>query len=224
MSLNVLFWKERYMNNIRQTVIDNKLYNVVPYDEYCSHPEINNNYSTAVEMKIGTESKILPVRSPLENLPGIYNRDWRDDIILPDENDTQYNPDQVIDLSNSDNIEELMKKQDQVRNIEKEILTSPGDITVPNISSLDSPEMRAVKEAIIAKHMDINKYSERFGSNFANDKRILKTNAITQKMMKRILSNIDVKATIILEDASPDVANPMGKKIEIVITDDLEDE
>ena len=43
-------------------------------------------------------------------------------------------------------------------------------------------------------------------------------------MMKRILSNIDVKATLILEDASPNVANPMGEKIEIVITDNLEDE
>lgn len=211
------------MNNIRQTVIDNKLYNVVPYEEYCSHPEINNNYSTAVQMKVGSEEKVLPIRSPLDNQPGLYNKTWYDEIIVPVDDD-QYNTDHVIDLSNSDNIEDLMRKQDQVRNIEKEILTSPGDITVPNISSLDSPEMRAVKEAIIAKHIDINKYSERFGSNFANDKRILKTNAITQKMMKRILSNIDVKATLILEDTSSNVANPMGKKIEIVITDDLEDE
>lgn len=212
------------MNNIRQTVIGDKMYNVVSYSDYCQHPEINSNYSTAVEMVIGDEKKVLPVRSPLENLPGLYDKGIFDEMILPDDDDDQYNIDHVIDLSNSENIEDLMRKQDQVRNIEKEILTSPGDITVPNISRLDSPEMRAVKEAIIAKHMDINKYSERFGSNFANDKRILKTNAITQKMMKRILSNIDVKATIILEDASPDVANPMGKKIEIVITDDLEDE
>lgn len=212
------------MNNIKQTVINDKMYNVVPYAEYCSHPEINNNYSTAVEMKIGQDTKVLPVRSPLDNQPGIYDKGCFDEIILPEEDDKQYNMDNVIDLSNSQNIEDLMRKQDQVRNIEKEILTSPGDITVPNISSLDSPEMRAVKEAIIAKHMDINKYSERFGSNFANDKRILKTNAITQKMMKRILSNIDVKATLILEDASPDVANPMGKKIEITITDDIDEE
>ena len=127
-------------------------------------------------------------------------------------------------MSNVSNMEELLRKQSQVRDIEKEILTSVDDITTPNISSLDSPEMKIVKQAIIKKHMDINKYADRFGSNFANDKRILKTNSITQKMMKRILSNIDVKATLILEDASPDVANPMGEKIEIVITDNLEDE
>ena len=174
-------------------------------------------------MELNGETKILPVRSPSETAPGIYDKGVFDEIIEPDPEDTQYNIDNVLDLSNIKNMEDLIQMQDRVRDIEKEILTSPDDITVPNISSLDSPEMRAVKEAIIAKHMDINKYSERFGSNFANDKRILKTNNITQKMMKRLLSNIDVKATLILEDTSPDVANPMGKKIEIVITDDNDD-
>ena len=214
------------MMNVRQAVIDAKLYNVVSYEDYSYQPELNNNYSTAVEMQIGNEKKILPIRSPLDKdkLPGIYNKGPMDELILPDENDKQYNASNVIDLSNVSNMEELLRKQSQVRDIEKEILTSVDDITTPNISSLDSPEMKIVKQAIIKKHMDINKYADRFGSNFANDKRILKTNSITQKMMKRILSNIDVKATLILEDASPDVANPMGEKIEIVITDNLEDE
>lgn len=214
------------MMNVKQAVIDAKLYNVVSYEDYSHRPELNNNYSTAVEMMIGDEHKILPIRSPIdkERLPGIYNKGCMDELVLPDESDDQYNAKNVIDLSNVSDMEELLRKQSQVRDIEKEILTSVDDITTPNISSLDSPEMRVVKQAIIKKHMDINKYAERFGSNFANDKRILKTNSITQKMMKRILSNIDVKATLILEDASPDVANPMGEKIEIVITDNLEDE
>ena len=209
--------------NIRQAAINDKWYNVITHADYCNYPELNRNYSTAVEMELNGETKILPVRSPSETAPGIYDKGVFDEIIEPDPEDTQYNIDNVLDLSNIKNMEDLMQMQDRVRDIEKEILTSPDDITVPNISSLDSPEMRAVKEAIIAKHMDINKYSERFGSNFANDKRILKTNNITQKMMKRLLSNIDVKATLILEDTSPDVANPMGKKIEIVITDDNDD-
>lgn len=214
------------MMNVRQAVIDAKLYNVVSYEDYSNQPELNNNYSTAVEMLIGNDKKILPIRSSLDKdkLPGIYNKGQMDDLVLPDENDDQYNADRIIDLSNVSNMEELLRKQSQVRNIEKEILTSVDDITTPNISSLDSPEMKVVKQAIIKKHMDINKYADRFGSNFANDKRILKTNSITQKMMKRILSNIDVKATLILEDASPDVANPMGEKIEIVITDNLDND
>ena len=211
--------------NLKQAVIDTKLYNVVSYEEYSNQPDLNNNYSTAVELTIGTEKKVLPVRSPLEKAPGIYNRGYKDDLVLPEANDPQYDAKNIIDLSDVKNMEDLMRKQNQVRDIEREILTTVDDITSPNISSLDSPEMRVVKQAIIKKHMDINKYADRFGSNFANDKRILKTNSITQKMMKRILSNIDVKATLILEDASPDVPNPMGEKIEIVITDndDTED-
>ena len=77
------------MMNVRQAVIDSKLYNVVSYEDYSYQPELNNNYSTAVEMQIGNEKKILPIRSPLDKdkLPGIYNKGQMDELVLPDEND-----------------------------------------------------------------------------------------------------------------------------------------
>lgn len=207
--------------NIKQTNIDGKLLNVVTYEEFTSNLELNANYSTAVQMG----DMVLPVRSPNEpNLPGIRINGPLYEVTKPDPDDEQYKASHMIDLSNVKEMEELIKKQGMIRDIEQEILTSPDNITVPNISSLDSPEMRGLKEAIIAKHIDFDKYSDRFGSNFANDKRILKTNSITQKMLKRILRNIDVKATLILEDTSPNVANPMGKKIEIDITENGEEE
>ena len=207
--------------NIKQTNIDGKLLNVVSYDEFVNNLDLNANYSTAVQMG----DMILPVRSPTEpNLPGIRLNGPLCEITQPDPEDEQYKASKVIDLSDVTKMEDLIKKQGMVRDIEQEILTSPDNITVPNISSLDSPEMRGLKEAIIAKHIDFDKYSDRFGNNFANDKRILKTNSITQKMLKRILKNIDVKATLILEDTSPNVANPMGKKIEINITENGEEE
>ncbi len=207
--------------NIKQTNIDGKLLNVVTYEEFTSNLELNANYSTAVQMG----DMVLPVRSPNEpNLPGIRINGPLYEVTKPDPDDEQYKSSHMIDLSNVKEMEELIKKQGMIRDIEQEILTSPDNITVPNISSLDSPEMRGLKEAIIAKHIDFDKYSDRFGSNFANDKRILKTNSITQKMLKRILRNIDVKATLILEDTSPNVANPMGKKIEIDITENGEEE
>ena len=37
-------------------------------------------------------------------------------------------------------------------------------------------------------------------------------------MMNRINKALDIKATLILEDKSPDVPNPMGKKISIDLT------
>ena len=207
--------------NIKQTNIDGKLLNVVTYDEFVNNLELNANYSTAVQMG----DSILPVRSPNEpNLPGIRLNGPLCEITPPNPDYEQYKVSNMIDLSDVTKMEDLIKKQGMVRDIEQEILTSPDNITVPNISSLDSPEMRGLKEAIIAKHIDFDKYSDRFGSNFANDKRILKTNSITQKMLKRILRNIDVKATLILEDTSPNVANPMGKRIEIDITENGEEE
>ncbi len=207
--------------NIKQANIDGKLRNVVTYEEFVNNLELNANYSTAVQV----DEMILPVRSPTEpNAPGIRLNGPMCEITKPDPDDEQYKVSNMIDLSDVTKMEDLIKKQGMVRDIEQEILTSPDNITVPNISSLDSPEMRGLKEAIIAKHIDFDKYSDRFGSNFANDKRILKTNSITQKMLKRILKNIDVKATLILEDTSPNVANPMGKKIEINITENGEEE
>jgi hypothetical protein len=206
--------------NIKQTSIDGKLYNVVSYEEFCQNIELNNNYSTAVQMN----DTVYPVRSPLDKSPGVTIEGpivtYRD----PKSTDEQYQASKVIDLSDVSNMGELIKKQEAMRDMEQEILTSPDNITVPNISSLDSPEMKGLKEAIIAKHIDFDKYADRFGANFANDKRILKTNSITQKMLKRILKNIDVKATLTLEDASPNVANPMGKTIVIDITENGEND
>lgn len=41
---------------------------------------------------------------------------------------------------------------------------------IPIVSNLDSPEMQRLKSAIIAKHIDLDKYSDRFGENYPNIK------------------------------------------------------
>lgn len=201
----------------KQVSIDGKLYGVASMEDFQNHKELYNNYFTAVDVTICGERLVLPVRSPLDNKPGIYNKFPIYEIIKPNEDDKQYQYSSVIDMSDSAVIDDLLEKQEQVRDIEREILTSPDDITVPNISSLDTPEMRGLKEAIKEKHIDINKYEDRFGINFANDKRLLKQHSITNKMLKRMLQNLDMKATIIIEDAGPDVPNPIGKQIRVDI-------
>lgn len=197
-----------------QINIDNKLYGVTSYEQFAKHEELYNNYFTAVSFDFDSRGRlVLPVRSPLENKPGIYKRGPIFEFVLPNENDTQYSASNIVDLKNSSSMAEFLDKQTQVRDIEREMLTSPDSITVPNISSNDQPLMRGMKEAVKAKHIDINKYEDRFGSNFANDKRSLKGNTITIKMFNRVAKNLDMKATLIIEDASPDVPNPIGKKI-----------
>ena len=102
---------------------------------------------------------------------------------------------------------------------EKEILTNPDNIFIPTISEKDSPAMRGLKQAIIEKRIDIDKYQDRFGKeNFPNDKRKFKDTDITMFMMNRMNKALDIKATLILEDKSPDVPNPIGRKISIDLT------
>lgn len=112
----------------------------------------------------------------------------------------------------------MIEKTSRVRNIEREILTSPDSIFTPVISDSDTPVMRGLKESVIAKQIDLDKYSERFGDNYPNDKRQFKKDSITLFMFERMCDCLDLSAKIIIEDKSPDVPNPMGKKIEIDIT------
>ena len=74
--------------------------------------------------------------------------------------------------------------------------------------------MVALKEAIIAKHIDLDSYDYRFGqSNFPNDKRLLKKDSISLKKLVAYCNALDITATLTLKDANSDVPNPMGKEI-----------
>ena len=122
--------------------------------------------------------------------------------------------DNIIDF-NKDNIKDLIESSNLLKDKEREILTSPDNVTMVSIGELDDPEMKALKMAILEKHIDIDKYESRFGSNFNNDKRLLSKSRITITKLKTMCDNLDIKATLILEDASPDVPNPIGKEIRV---------
>ena len=73
--------------------------------------------------------------------------------------------------------------------------------------------MFAVKSAIAAKQCNINNYAERFGSDFNNDKRKFNGNTITAGKAESILSNTDVRVTLVVQDMNPNVPNPIGKTL-----------
>jgi hypothetical protein len=83
--------------------------------------------------------------------------------------------------------------------------------------------MRALKMALNAKHIDIDKYAGRFGENFPNDKRQLKNNNATLKIIKRFCENCDMEAFLTFRDKSDDVPNPMGTEIVVSLTDNYFD-
>ena len=102
----------------------------------------------------------------------------------------------------------------------RSILTTTDNIFMPPISDKDTPETKAFKLATRLKNCDINKYENKFGNNFANEKREFSKNEISLKKIKRIGEILDMKITMVFEDKDDSVPNKMGTKISSVITGD----
>ena len=102
--------------------------------------------------------------------------------------------------------------------METTILTDSDSIFTPPMNQDDTPEMRAFKQAIASKHMDINKYAPRFGDNYLNDKRILKTSSITMNKLVAMSERLDIEVELTLRNASDNVPNPMDKPITVILT------
>ena len=206
--------------DFRKQTINGKLYNVVNYNDFNNNRELYDNSQTAIDIDIENEKYILPLRSKNDDRPGIYKEGCMFKFVLPVESTrNEYSSENTINFSNCKDIAEIMEKQEILKDEEKEILANPDNIFIPPISGKESPAMLGLKQAIIEKHIDIDKYQDRFGKeNFPNDKRKFKDNDITMFMMNRINKALDIKATLILEDKNPDVPNPIGKRITIDLT------
>lgn len=196
---------------------------IVTYDEYVQFPELYRNTKTAIEIIDDNNiAYALPYRNKGDDRPGVYNEGVFSIIKYPSEEDNPYiiNDKNVLDLTSSKNVNEYMKNQQILKEMETESLTSPDNIFVAPISEEDNAETKALKEAINAKHIDIDKYSDRFGKNFPNDKRgIREWTEVSIKKIKSICENLDMKVTIKIEDKNEgDVPNPMGVTIEKTLT------
>ena len=97
------------------------------------------------------------------------------------------------------------------------ILTNKDNIFNLNIGPDDTPEMKAVKEAINLKQVDIKNYENRF-DQFQNDIRLLKGKSITLGKLISTCSNFDIVAELTLTD-KPGCANPMNSTIKIDLTE-----
>ena len=200
---------------IKKAKIENKMYDVVSFEEYVNTKE-GLPQNTAIE-----ENGVLyPLRNKTDTAPGYYDYGVVGKFVQPTEaNGDKYKADNIINFDNVDSLKGIIEKQDQLRKMEREILTSPDNIFTPSIKDSDTPEMKGLKEAVIAKHIDLDKYQHRFGSNYCNDRRILFKSDITLAMMKRMFNALDMKGTLIIEDKEGDIANPIGRKIVIDLTE-----
>lgn len=195
--------------SIKKARIEQTIYDVVDRDKY-DNIDKEMYGPCAVEFN----NIVYPERSRGDKSPGIYKESWGSYLIHPTEDNVDtYSVDNIINFSDTENIRELIEKSNKLKNMERDILTSPDNIFTPKITYEDQPAMRALKEAIIAKNIDINKYAPRFGIKFQNDRRLFNKPSITLDKMTTFLDNLDIKGTLILEDSSPNVPNPIGYKI-----------
>lgn len=196
------------------------LYEVVPIQEYTNN--INGYLPKSTCIDFG-QNIVLPVISDTDKGPGIVIKDNNSpfaEVKLPDEIDYSiYESDKILDFTDSKTMKEFMDKQTLLHKLEKDVLSSPDNIFSPQIEKEDAPAMKLLKQAVISKNIDLDKYESRFGSNYSNDKRLFNKNNISLSMITRVCDALDIKATLTLEDQNGDIANPMREKISIEITE-----
>lgn len=211
--------------DLKKASVEGRLVDVVSFEKLEESKELyaSAGNPTAVEVKTCTgEQFILPFndRTTMSNdRAGVYPFGNVGYIIkYPDKKyKKEYQPD-VIDFGDVDSIQGFINKQDRVKDVEREILCSPDNIYKPAIGEHDAPEMKAIKEAIRAKNIDIDKYADRFGENFPNDKRKLKDDKITLFLLKRMAECLDMNVDLIISDKNPNVPNPIGMPIKVSLT------
>lgn len=210
--------------SVTKAATNGHIVDVIKYEDYSKDPEkYRDSNNAAVLFNHKGKDLLLPVRgrySANVSLPGVYNAGSIDFVVYPDEAFAdRYVPKQFVSMSNNDDIEKLIKNGEAIRKLDEPFITSPDEVTCIPIRQSDQPEMKGLKEALNAKKIDIDKYAPRFGQNFPNDKRQLRNNSATIKIIKRFCENCDMEALLIFKDKSPDVPNPIGKEIVISLTE-----
>lgn len=208
-------------------IMNGKRFNVYSEEQLFKYKsDLLQDDQSAIEIKNGEESIILPIRSDSSksDKPGVYINEKNPFAFLcyptTEEEKETYIPakDHIVDWREPNTMQELADLKDQLNKTMNQYLetdTESGNVFRPPLLENDTAEMRALKHCIIAKNIEIDKYAERFGVNFPNDKRKMKDSEITSFLLKRTCTNLDIEVDMVFRDASPDVPNPMGKTVRV---------
>lgn len=204
--------------DMKKAKINGKLVSVIDINTYLNNSDIYSQSCTAIECDdVGI---VLPLIGKFDKSVGICPVDGLfSKVNMPSEDQMkEYSTDKIIDLSKCKDMADFINKQEQVRNIEYDMLTTVDNEFKPTIGENCTPAMRALKTAVIDKGIDIHKYADRYGSNFNNNIRNFAKDDISLRMLELHCRVLDIKATLTLEDASDDVPNPIGHKIKVELT------
>lgn len=127
----------------------------------------------------------------------------------------------MLDTANVKNIQELINLDAKYREFEYDIITASDNSIILKVTPNDTAEMAAFKQAINDKHIDLDKYKPRFGKTYPNDKRsLINGDSITFTKLKEYADALDMAITLTIDNANPDVPNPMSHPITVQITGD----
>ena len=214
--------KPAYLS-VTKSAANGQVYDVISYDEYGKNFDMyNGRTDVAVSANCRGKDIILPIKGKYSGnpiSPGVYDAGCVDFFNYPDETTIErYVPTNTVHMSNSDDIRDLIIAGEAAKKLDEPFITMPDNVTNIPIRETDHPEMVALKLALNAKHIDIDKYAGRFGDNYPNDKRQLKLESATLKIIKRFCENCDMDAVLILKDRDKDVPNPMNREIRVSLT------
>lgn len=201
--------------SLMKAKIEEAIYDVISISDFYANPNAYGAY-TAIK---GDDGYVYPIRTKTDNRPGFYPTGGLDFFKPPTFGESNnYTQQNIINFDDATGLRDVIRAQQKLVSAERSILTTIDNVFTPKISEDDTPEMKAVKQAIIDKHIDLDKYEPRFGTNYNNDKRLLNKSRITCDKMRAIGDALDLKISLVIEDASPDVPNPMGRIITTEIT------
>lgn len=201
---------------MKKAVINGRMLDIVPIKEAIeSTNESNNNIA------IEANGCILPVRGSTDKRPGAYRAgSFYMKTVMPDSIELpNYRADdnRIVDFDKAEDIREIIRAESKLRNLEVSRLTTIDNICAPRIRPDDAPEMVGLKKAIIQKHIDLDKYEQRFGDNYNNDRRLLEKDNITLTKLKTFARALDMKLTLTFEDNGKNVPNPIGEPIRVTV-------
>lgn len=207
-------------NSVSSALIKGKSYNVLTFEQYRnSEPLWDSSNIAVIEEKDG-DKYILPYRGKYiekSNLqPGVYSDGSIDFEVFPKGSEEKnYKNIPIITISSNDDIETILKKEDVLSKLAQPWITNPDNITYIPIKDTDKPALKGLKQALNDKRCDMDKYEDKFGDNYPNDKRQLKNDDVTLKIINRYCENMDMEAILTIRDREPGVPNPLGHSVSV---------
>lgn len=122
----------------------------------------------------------------------------------------------VIDFDNAVSMADMYAQTNKLSELTKESLIPDADdkLDYYEITNDQSNLLQGLLQFINSKQILCRRYADRF-DNYPNTIRILGKDKITIDKFMEFMNNMDGKATIIIENADDDVANPIPKPIVI---------